>query len=194
MFHLVSVTAMVLLFTACKTKEKKDAVKFVSVQSLIEQQAAHIDTSLYSIRKIVTHDSLHSDTSFIAREKFREAAKEFLEIPDLSDPKIARRFKEESRYDTLIKRVIITYIPLDAQKEEIKKQELVVSTQLDNNGYNKVTNIIVDRVINNRDGFKSQQMLWRMDKSFLIITTTQKPGEPEVATTTKVAWNEEDLQ
>jgi len=176
---------------ACKGKQPgKDDKHFISVRSIIEKQVAHIDTSLYSIIKITVYDSLHSDTAYISREDFRNAAKEFLEIPDLSDSKIASRFKEENRYDSLIRKVIITYSPLNPKEEEIQKQELLVSPDEMVDSSNKVTNIIVDRVKKNRDGFWGQQMLWFTDKSFLITTTTQKPGEPEKVVITKVVWND----
>lgn len=55
----------------------------------------------------------------------------------------------------------------------------------------KVTNIIIEKIKNNKEGFWGQKMLWRTDKSFIIVTTTQKPGEPEKITTLKVVWNEE---
>ncbi|HMT73873.1 MAG TPA: hypothetical protein PKA77_07390 [Chitinophagaceae bacterium] len=181
--------------SACKSdKDNKGNLHYISVKSIIEKQVAHIDTSLYSIVKITIHDSLHSDTSYIPREEFRNAAKDFLEIPDLSDTKIANRFKEENRYDSLIRKVIITYSPLNPKEEEIQKQELLVSPDVMVDSSNKVTNIIVDRVKKTRDGFWGQQMLWITDKSFLITTTTQKPGESEKIVTTRVIWNDEGIQ
>ena len=186
---------VVFYLPACKNQpENKDDKHYISVRSIIEKQVAHIDTSLYSIIKITVHDSLHSDTSYIPREEFRNAAKDFLEIPDLSDTKIANRFKEENRYDSLIRKVIITYSPLNPKEEEIQKHELLVSPDVMVDSSNKVTNIIVDRVKKTRDGFWGQQMLWITDKSFLITTTTQKPGESEKIVTTKVIWNDEGIQ
>lgn len=180
---------------ACKNQpENKDDKHYISVRSIIEKQVAHIDTSLYSIVKITDYDSLHSDTSYIPREEFRNAAKDFLEIPDLSDTKIANRYKEENRYDSLIRKVIITYSPLNPKEEEIQKQELLVSPDIMVDSSNKVTNIIIDRVKKNRDGFWGQQMLWITDKSFLITTTTQKPGETERIVTTRVIWNDGGIQ
>jgi len=53
-----------------------------------------------------------------------------------------------------------------------------------------VNNIIIDRVISNRDSFMKQNLLWQMDMSFQVVTTLQKPGKPEKMTTVKVVWNE----
>lgn len=181
-------------FYTCKEKSGSDSSRhYISVRSIIEKQVAHIDTSLFSIVKITITDSTHSDTTYIPREEFRAAAKDFLEIPDLSDPKIARRYKEENRYDSLINSVIITYTPIKPKEEEIQKQELLISPDIIIDSNNKVTNIIVERVKQNRDGYFGQQMLWITDKSFLITTTTQKPNEPEKITITKVIWNDGPL-
>ncbi len=183
---------LILSITACNQKDKEPAKKFFSVRSLIEAQIAHVDTSLYSIRKIISIDTIQRDTTFINRENFREAAKDFLDIPDLADHKVSKRYKEETRYDETLKRAIFTYTPIDPRKEEIQKQELLIEPNIATG--DKVTNIIIERVINNRNGFLNKKMLWQTDRSFLVTTTTQKPGEPEVITTTKVIWNEDDYK
>jgi hypothetical protein len=177
--------------TSCRQKQKDASKKYISVLSIIEKQVAHIDTSLYSIRKINIVDSIQSDTAYIPREEFRTAAKDFLDIPDLSKQDIAARFKEETRYDSLIKRVIITYTPLNPKTEVIQKQEILVSQEIMPDSSNKVSNIIIEKVKNNREGFWGQKMFWSTDKSFLITTTIQKPGKPEEITTIKVVWNDD---
>ncbi|MBL7725296.1 MAG: hypothetical protein JNK27_14205 [Chitinophagaceae bacterium] len=186
------VLAATVFLSACTNKEKGDEKKFISVLSLIEKQVAHIDTSLYAITKYVIKDSLLIDTLYIPREEFRSVAKDFLEIPDLSAKKVAKRYKEETRYDELLNRVIISYIPLNPEKEEIQKQEILVTPNIATG--DKVNTILISRVINNRDGFLQKEMLWQMDKSFQVVTTTQKPGQSEVIITTKVTWNEDDDQ
>ena len=187
--YSVLLVGLIIAVSACRQKKQEDK-KFISVLSLIKKQVAHVDTSLYSIMKVVYIDSLHSDTSYIPREEFENTAKDFLDIPDLSDQKVAKRYKEEpARYDELLNRVIITYIPLKPGEEEIKSQELLVTPNQVTG--DKVSNIIIIREISNRDSFLQRKMLWQMDKSFQVITTSQKPGKPEIITTTKVSWNEE---
>lgn len=143
--------------------------------------------------KVVYYDSLHSDTTYIPREEFEVAAADFLAIPDLSDQKVAKRYKEEpARYDELLNRVIITYTPLNPEREEIKSQELLVTPNVATG--DKVNNIIILREISDRDSFLQKKMLWQMDRSFQVITTRQEPGKPEIIITTKVSWNEETDQ
>lgn len=182
---------LILLF-ACKSKEKEPEKKFVSVLSIIKSQVSHVDTSLYSIVKIVKKDSLPDDTTYIRREEFESAASDFLSIPDLSDKGVAKRYKEESMYDKTINRVIISYTPLDPSKEEIQKQELLVTPDIARG--DKVNNIIITKIINNRDSLMQKNMLWQVDKSFQVVTTLQKPGKPESITVVKVTWNEDPEQ
>lgn len=190
--YLFFLCYFLLLILSCKQKPKEEEKKFISVLSLIEKQVAHIDTSLYAITRVVYSDSLHSDTAYIRREDFRSVAKEFLDIPDLSEKKVAKQYMEETRYDELLNRVIITYKPINSDGGEIKKQEIQVTPDLTTG--DKVNNIIINRVINNRDGFLQKDMLWQIDKSFQVVTTTRQPGQPEKITTTKVTWNEDNNQ
>ena len=184
----VFLLSVMLVIAACHTKKKVPEKKFISVLSLIQSQVAQIDTSLYSIIKIINTDSLPGDTTYIPREEFRATAKDFLSIPDLSDKKVAERYKVETLFDKTINRVIITYTPENPDKEEVKKQELLVTPSVANGDV--VNDIIINQVISNRDSFMQKNMLWQMDKSFQVATTIQKPGKPEKTTTVKVTWNE----
>jgi hypothetical protein len=183
---------MILVIAACKSKKKEPEKNFVSVLSLIEKQVALVEKSLYSIKKIVTADSLHIDTTYIRREEFRDAAKDFLSIPDLSDKKIAKRFKEETMFDNTINRFIITYAPENPEKEEIQKLEFLVTPDVPP-GEN-VNNIIINRMINNKDSSIQKNMLWQTNKSFQVVTILQLPGKRETTNTVKVIWNEDQNQ
>jgi hypothetical protein len=179
----------VLFFFACKQKKKTPEKKFISIPSIIKSQVAHVDTSLYPILKIVTVDTLHSDTTYIRRENFAEEAKEFLGLPDLSDKKVAKRFKEEILFDQTINRAVVTYTSLNPASEIIQKQEVLVNPDVA--GSDNVTSIIITSRVSNRDSAVQKNMLWQMDKNFQIVTIRQYPGKSETTTTVKVTWNEE---
>lgn len=180
----------VLLLISCKSKDDKNDKQFISVVSLIKKDVAHVDTSLYSIVKIEYIDSLHQDTSYIPREQFAAISKEFLEAPDLSDKKIANRWVESPAIvDQMLNRVIITYTPVNPDKEEFKKQEILATPVPGAEA--KINNIIIIREISNRDSFLQKKMLWQVNKSFQVVTTSQQPGKPEITKTTRVTWNED---
>lgn len=176
-----------LILIACQSTPSK---KYISIPSLIQEQVAHVDTSLYSITKYVYQgtDTLPSDTIYIPREEFKKAAADFLAILDLSIPSNARRFKEENRYDPLLERVILTYTPIKPNEEDWQKQEVMVKP--DPATGDKVTTIIASKVQNNRNGLIQVEMLWLFDRSFQVTQTTQAPGKEPVITTYKVSWND----
>jgi hypothetical protein len=189
-FIVVLVTGF---FISCKQKEEKETKNFISVLSLVKAQVAHVDTSLYPIIKIVSYDSLRHDTTYIHREEFAKEANDFLDIPDLADKKVAKRYKEDPPiYDEMLGRVMFRYTPVDPDKEEVKSQEFLATPIPGQDA--KINNVIITREISNRDSFLQKKMLWKMDKSFQVVTTSQKKGKPEVTTVTRVIWNEDPAQ
>lgn len=192
-YVLVTVIITVSALFSCKQKDNEPDKGYISVVALIRKQVAHVDTSLYPIIKIVSQDSLHHDSSYIPREQFAAEARDFLEIPDLADKKVAKRYKAETpRYDELLGRVIFKYTPVDPDKEEIKSQEFLATPVAGQDA--RINNVIIIREISNRDSFLQKKLFWQMDRSFQIVTTRQKPGIPEVTTITKVVWNEDPYQ
>ncbi|HKB45165.1 MAG TPA: hypothetical protein VKC90_12275 [Chitinophagaceae bacterium] len=186
-------SALFLLSFACKQKKSNSGQNqkesFFPVLSFLKSQVAHVDTSLYPIKKIVFTDSIHSDTIFVPREQFRSLAKDFLDIPDLTDKKYKNRYTEEKLFDETLNRVIISYKPQNPDKEELQKQEVLIAP---GSSGDKVNSIIIDRVINNKDSFLQKSMLWQVDKSFQVTTTAQKPGQPEITTIMKITWGEDE--
>lgn len=184
---VISLSFLGIALISCEVGNKKN---FVSIPSLIEEQVAHVDTSLYSITKYIFKgtDTIPSDTFYIRREDFRNEAEAFLLLPDLSLPKLAKRFQEESRYDDLLKRVILTYTPKNAKEEDWQKLEVMIAPEPATG--DKVTTILANKVKNDRKGLLQEDLLWIIDKSFQVTRIAQLPGEESVTTTYKVIWNE----
>lgn len=180
---------VLLFFLGCKDNTDPSK-KFISIPSLIEAQVAHIDTSLYSITRYDYRgtDTIAFDTIYIAREQFRKEAQAFLTLPDLSLPRNAKHFTEETRYDELMKKVIISYLPVDRDKQELQQEELHIAPDVAEG--DKVTTILASQIINDRNGLRQQELLWLMDQRFTIVRTTQFPGQPAEVITTKVIWNQ----
>ena len=179
---------LVVCSCATKKKEQSSEEKNFPVLDFIKSQIADIDTSLYSIYKVVSTDSLN-DTTYIKREEFREAAKDFLNIPDLASAGYEGRYIEGKHFDETLNKVLITYTPVNPEKEEIQRQEVLVNAAGD-----KVTNIIIDQVNNTKDSTVQKKMLWQIDKSFQVTTIKQLPGRPETISTLRVLWNEDEGQ
>jgi hypothetical protein len=172
-------------FIGCKQKKNEN----FPVLSFIKSQVAHVDSSLYSIRKIIYSDSTKTDTFYYKREQFRELASDFLNIPDIAESKYKDRFTEEKQFDETLNRVIIHYQPKNPEKEIIQRQEILIRPDPPDD---KITSIIIDYLISNKDSIVQKRMLWQVDKSFQVTTIRQLPGQQETNSIYKVIWNEED--
>lgn len=186
---LIFVACLLNLVTSCKQKQTEQKEDFFPVLSFLKSQVADIDTSLYSIRKYITIDSLNTDTIYVPREKFREIATDFLTIPDLSEPKYKDRYQEEKIFDETLNSVLLTYTPIDPDKEQVQRQEVLIKP--DPSG-DKITNIIINLSVDTKDSSVHKRMLWKVDQGFQVITAKQLAGQPETITTEKVIWGENE--
>ncbi len=180
---------LLLHLLSCKQKETNDKERFFPVLSFIQSQVVEIDTSLHAIRKFLTGDNLRADTTYLHREQFKEAAKDFLSIPDISSSKYEDRYTEAKQFDETLNRVILTYTPLKPEKEEIQRQEVLIKP--DPAG-DKITNIIIHRIVNTKDSSLQKRLFWKVDESFQVVTIKQLNGQPETTSTVKVVWGENE--
>ena len=179
--------AILIIYPSCNTKSHEKQEDFFPVLPFIQNDVADVDTNLYPIIKIISKDSLNADTFFVKREEFRELAKEFLEIPDLTLKKYKKLFLETKFLDQSLNRVIITYRPKYPEKEEIQRQEILIDPDYE---ANKVKSLIIDKTIVSGDSSIQKRMLWQIGKSFQITTIIQKSNDEERSNTIKVVWNE----
>lgn len=185
----VLIAFVILSITSCGGKDKEHKEPFFPVLSYLKSQVADIDTSLYSIRKLILVDSVRTDTVYIHRENFKEEAKDFLSVPDISSSTYRNRYVEEKLIDETLDRVLLTYTPLNPDKEEVQRQEVLIKR--DPSG-DKVTNIIINTTTNTRDSSVEKKLLWKVGESFQTIITKQLAGQPETTSTVKVIWNEDE--
>lgn len=176
------------IITGCKNKKNTEEENPVSfpVLSFIKSQVAHVDTSLYPIVKIVTADSV-PDTTYIPREEFRAAARDFLEIPDLTDKKWKGLYTETRIYDESINRVIITYLPVKDEYEVSRQEVLIIPGGDSPEG--KVSSLYIDLNSVSANSSVTKKLLWLADESFQVVTITRQEGKPEQTVTTQVIWN-----
>ena len=180
---------LLLHLFSCKQKVTNDKEIFFPVLSFIQSQVVEIDTSLHSIRKFLTGDNLRADTTYLHREQFKEAAKDFLSIPDISSSKYEDRYTEAKQFDETMNRVILTYTPLKPEKEEIQRQEVLIKP--DPSG-DKITNIIINRIVNTKDSSMQKRLFWKVDENFQVVTIKQLNGQPETTSIVKVVWGENE--
>ncbi len=177
---------IVLLALLSCGREKKES--FFPVLSYIKSQVTHVDTSLYQIMKISWIDSAHTDTQYVKREEFAGLAKDFLDIPDLTEKKYQSLYAEEKFFDQGLNRVVFTCKPKKNENVIIQQQETQIAP--DPSG-DKVKSFFIDLVLSNKDSLVEKKMLWKVDKSFQVATLIQKPGQVPTTHIMKVAWNED---
>ena len=175
-----------LLFFSCKNQKTKqqDESSFFPVLSFIKSQVAHVDTSVYRIIKVVKTDST-SDTTYLKREEFREAAKDFLSVPDISSEELKDDYTETKLFIQDLDQVALSYMPKKPDKE-ITRQEVMIKPDGDGD---KIQSIFINRINNNKNGSIHKILFWEVDKQFKIVTLTQLPDQPEKTETVEVIWN-----
>jgi hypothetical protein len=179
---------ILLVFIACKNKTKNtDAEPGGSfpVLSLIQSQVAHVDTSIYTITMTVKKDSVAGDTVFLKREEFREAAKDFLTIPDISSKKWKDDYVETKDYMQDLGLVVLDYTAKEPDAE-IRKEQVYIEPGPE--GEDKVNRIIIDKVYKEKNAIVRKNMVWKMNSHFQVATNIQEPGKPDQTTIQTVRW------
>lgn len=177
-----------MVFNSCSEKKRNgegtDHTKFFPVLSFIQSQVAHVDTSLYPILKIVT-SGMESDTTYIPREEFRKEAEEFLSIPDLTEKKHGKNYREEKMFDETLGRVILAYVP-EKDNVDLLRQEVIIVPTYGNQDH--VKSIILEKRVKAKDGITIKRLLWQVDESFQVVSILEGLS-PEKVDTKEIIWN-----
>ncbi len=179
---------IVAFCTACKQKKKPesdvDNTQFFPVVSYLQSQVKDVDTSLYFITKIETANN-RSDTLVISREDFRKYAKDFLELPDITDKKWKGDYTEITQYDSSMGRALFFYTAVD-EDAELKRQDVTIMPTF--GGNDEVKTIYVHLIKDGKDSTVEKKMFWEVDKHFSIVTIVQKENAPEQIKKLQVHW------
>ena len=186
----IIIACAIVSLTACKGKKKhkEGDTNYFPVLSYIRGQVADIDTSLYRIMKIETVGST-SDTTFLKREEFRKYAADFLNLPDITSAKWKDDYDETKMYDEYLKSVILTYTTTEPDNE-VKREDVIVNPQPDENGNSEVKTIIIDKWSKQDDENIHKNMVWQSNKRFLILTKTDRDQQPEKVKKLEIVWND----
>jgi|SRR4051812_46574455 hypothetical protein len=175
------------LLVACHGKSDKSANgqgAYVSVVSYLNAQARQIDTSLYRITVIQTEDSL-SDTTIIARENFRDYAKDFLKLPDIASNSLKDHYTEAVNYDPVLNSQLITYTAKEPE-DEVRRETIMMET--DENVNSSIKTIIINKIETSKDSTVEKDMTWHVGSRFQVVTKTRKTDQPEIIRMLLVKW------
>lgn len=173
------------LIASCNNAEKEEEALF-PIYSFLQSQVASADSSLLPLRRInITSDSTR-DTIYFPRAEFRREAREFLDLPDLTQKAFKGRYKETSTYDPDLNRLIIYQTPVNREQEYIQRLELLVEPST---GGDKIRTVIVQTAQVTKDSSIERRMIWSVDQSFQVTRIRQLAGRPEELHTYRVEWN-----
>ncbi|HVG40836.1 MAG TPA: hypothetical protein VM888_04415 [Chitinophagaceae bacterium] len=177
------VVYLLLVLIGCKEKEAAPSdTDYFPAAAYIKSQIAHVDTSVFPIIKIVTRDSVQ-DTIYIKREQFKNEAKDFLALPDITSKKLKKQYKETKQYDEALQKITFAYHP--TEEEEIQQQVVIVKPDPN---IDKVETIFIDWMKNIDNASVQKKMTWQANRYFRIITITQKKGQPDKLEKVEVRW------
>ena len=175
-----------IFFIGCKQKEEqKTDADYFPTTAFIRDQIAHVDTSVFSIIKIVEHDSL-PDSIYLKREDFKKEAADFLALPDISSKGLRKEYSESKQFDEALQKITFAYT---AQNPDAPIQQEIVVVKPDPN-IDKVETIFIDWFQANDDSTVQKKLTWQANKYFRKITMTQKKGQPEKIEKVEVHWTD----
>jgi hypothetical protein len=160
-----------------------DSSEYIPVRDYILSQIASIDSLPVGILKRETIGS-KTDSSFISPEEFRKLAQEFLPA-ELEKDAFKRMFSETSFMDQTTESLAFTYQAKDASSS-VKRVDVLAAPSLE---LDKIKSIYMEKAFMRNDTAFTQKMLWKVGKSFSIISTStaaeQGPGLKQL----KVIWD-----
>jgi hypothetical protein len=182
---LLLLSALVFLI-GCKDEKPENTTEFFPVTDYLKSQVKHVDTSLYRIIKIESANG-RSDTSFLKREEFSKIARDFVEIPDIAAKKIKNDYEETQMYDESLQSIILTYTTSE-RENKVQRQDVILG-QANEDGNSDVSTIIVHTMENSKKTSIEKNMVWYVNKRFIIVTKTNTANQPEKIEKLEVIWN-----
>jgi hypothetical protein len=178
----------VLFVIGCKDKNKKPevpATDFFPVDDYLKGQIARLDTSLYTFFKIETTDG-RSDTTPVRNAEVKVYARDFAELPDLSDSDIKDDYAVDKLFDDIQNAFVFTYTT--KEDHPVQQQQVTVEPAFNEKGQNDIRSVYVD-LWQEEDGVSTRKRMMWETKGFYITTTTEAEGQAQKTKTTKIIWN-----
>lgn len=178
----VSVTAM-LTFNSCDN-QKKEPKDYIDVSSYLKGQLKYIDSVPFAFLKVVVkEDTIFTDSQFISKEQVRAIIQPFL-VKELEKKNFEKNFKETSFADATIETVTITY-ETENDQLPVSRVDIYVNPEKE-----MISQLYLIRHETKGDSVFTQQLLWKHNKSFVLVTARAKKNEAENIVTEKVIWDD----
>lgn len=174
--------AWLMMAAGCKSK-KNETLDYIDVTAYMKGQLKYIDTVPFAFLKVVLKDSISTDSQYITKEQVNQIVKEFL-VKDLEKGRFEKKFKESSFADATIHSITLNYESTDKDCP-VSRVDVYVDPEKE-----RISQVYFVRSKENSDSSFAQQLLWKHNKSFLLITSVTKKSEPEKTITEKIIWDD----
>lgn len=171
-------------YSSCKNA-KKVPKDYIDVSSYLKGQLRHIDTIPFAFLKVVQKDSIYTDSQYITKEQVNNIANQFL-VEELEKKNFENNFHETSFADATIHTITITYEATN-KNSPITRVDVYVNPEKE-----QISQLYLVRNQERGDSVVSQQLLWKHNKSFVLITTVTKKDGTERNLTERVIWDERE--
>lgn len=163
----------------CKNAAETEAKNFIDVSGYLKGQLAYLDTVPYAFLKLTLTDTVYSDSVYITKKEVNEMANLFL-VKDLEKKELENNFDETSFLDGTLNTLTLTYQPKNTSAM-IQRVDVYVNPETE-----QIAKIYIVR----KNDLAIQQLLWKHNSSFTLITSTADKQNIQKAKTEKVIWNE----
>jgi hypothetical protein len=178
---------ILIISIGCKHKKKEpvDNSNYFPVRAFLNSQVSKLDTSLFSITRIITANGV-SDSTPIPRDSVRGLAREFLDIPDLRSED-GKDYTEIIDYDTAMQAGSWSYVNMESDIP--KMQVFFVKSGL--NYTDAVTTVYVEKEISKGDSLVQKRLLWDvLEHYFQVRTITSKKNTSDKIRDVRVIWQD----
>lgn len=179
---VILLLAGVFIFGSCKDK-KTEPKDYVNVSAYLKGQLKYIDTVPFAFLKLVKKDSIFTDSQYITKEQVKNIINEFL-VKELEKGNFEKNYKEISFADATIKMVTINYESID-KNNPVSRVDVYVNPDKE-----RISQVYLVRSKGNSDSTITQQLLWKHNKNFLLVTSVSKKDQPEKTITEKIIWDD----
>lgn len=173
-------------FTYCGCKSTKNEPKdYIDISSYLKGQLRYIDTIPFAFLKVVQRDSIYTDSQYITKEQVKDIANQFL-VEELEKKNFENNFQETSFADATIHTITITYEATN-KNSPVTRVDVYVNPEKE-----QISQLYLVRNLERGDSVVSQQLLWKHNKSFVLITSVTKKDGTEKTLTERVIWDDRE--
>lgn len=183
LFAAVTIAAISFL-GSCKSKPKEPK-DYIDVSSYLKGQLKYIDTVPFAFLKVVQQDSIYIDSQFISKEQVKAILQPFL-VKEIEKKNFEKNFKEVTFADETIESLTLNYESI-GEDVPVTRVDIYVNPEKET-----ITQLYLVRHEEKGDSSIVQQLLWKHNKSLVLITSKAKKDQPEKTITEKVIWDERE--